>query len=261
MINSPFFSIIIPTYNSDQTISAALYSILQQDYPNFEILIMDGCSKDNTLQIVKEYHDPRINIISEPDKGIYDAMNKGVALANGEWIYFLGSDDQLYSNDVLGKVATACKEGRDIIYGNVFSPLFKGLYDGVFDFDKILNKNICHQALFIRKLVFATIGTFNLKYRAHADWDHNMRWIFSPDLKHHFINEIIANYAAGGFSSSFIDIPFKKDRVLNYLHYSKNKLTLRKKQYILRRALVNQIKNHNYYQMIRLLYYVPRLFY
>jgi len=84
----PYLSIIIPTYNCENTISNCLNSILTQSYVDFEILIIDGASKDTTLEILKKYDDKRLKIVSEPDKGIYDAMNKGLKIANGNWIYF-----------------------------------------------------------------------------------------------------------------------------------------------------------------------------
>ncbi|MDR2410857.1 MAG: glycosyltransferase, partial [Bacteroidales bacterium] len=86
----PVLSIIIPTYNSSKTINRCLDSILCQSYSNYEILVMDGLSSDNTLELVKAYNDRRIQIYSGKDNGIYDAMNKGIALAKGEWLYFSG---------------------------------------------------------------------------------------------------------------------------------------------------------------------------
>ncbi|WP_162417426.1 glycosyltransferase family 2 protein [Cyclobacterium roseum] len=251
------FSIVLPTYNSASTLSLALESILDQDYQNYEVLVMDGNSEDNTVQIANDYKDPRIKIISECDDGIYDAMNKGVALAKGEWLYFLGSDDQLYSNDVLGKVVSACRSELEVVYGNVYSTRFNGLYDGLFDVNKILKRNICHQAIFIKRSLFNRIGNFNIHYKSKADWDHNMRWFLSPGIHYLFINEVIANYADGGFSSISTDVPFEKDKMLNYLRYSKNTLVLRKKLYLIKLELIKHLKNRNSKQIFRLMYYIP----
>ena len=95
----PFISIIIPTFNAESTILKALESILQQTFKDFEILIIDGLSKDKTIEIVENLKDSRIKIHSDKDIGIYDAMNKGIHYAQGKWLYFIGSDDYLYNNE------------------------------------------------------------------------------------------------------------------------------------------------------------------
>src|SRR5688572_23331397 len=103
-MDSPMFSIIIPTLNSEAHIRRSLESVLHQSFPNFEILIVDGLSVDQTLSIVQQENDARITTYSEKDHGIYDAMNKGITLAKGKWLYFLGSDDVLYDNNVFQDV-------------------------------------------------------------------------------------------------------------------------------------------------------------
>ena len=94
---SPLISIIIATYNAEETLHDALESVLNQSFQDWECLVVDGASKDNTVKIIEEFckHDKRFRFISEPDKGIYDAFNKGWRMAKGEWIYYLGADDLL----------------------------------------------------------------------------------------------------------------------------------------------------------------------
>src|ERR1700744_2888998 len=136
----PACSIVIPTYNAETTLSRALDSLLGQTFQDFEVLIIDGLSTDKTTAIIGDYaaRDKRIRFISEKDNGIYDAMNKGIDLAKGDWIYFLGSDDQLYKKDVLASVFTGeVNLSSDVLYGDVYSPVFKGIYDGEFDAEKI----------------------------------------------------------------------------------------------------------------------------
>src|SRR5688500_1299745 len=137
-MNTPFFSIIVPTLNSGFHIANCIKSVIKQTYPSFEILVMDGMSKDKTLEIIQSYHDERIRIFAGKDKGIFDAMNKGIGMTKGIWLYFLGSDDELYSNDTLSSIADQCVDGIDVVYANVFSTRFKGLHDGKFDEKKIL---------------------------------------------------------------------------------------------------------------------------
>lgn len=206
-------SIIIPTFNSAKTLAVCLDSILKQSFTDFEVLIMDGLSTDNTLEIVKSYHDVRLIISSEKDNGIYDAMNIGITKAKGTWLYFMGSDDSLYeSNTIEQFFNNALLKNNEIVYGNVYSTRFNGIYDGLFSYSKLMNQNICHQAIFFRKSVFATIGTFNTKYKAHADWEHNIRWFFSSKISKVYVNLIIANYADGGFSSTHNDDVFTRDK-------------------------------------------------
>lgn len=220
-------SIIIPTFNSAKTLAVCLDSILKQSFTDFEVLIMDGLSTDNTLEIAKSYDDVRLIISSEKDKGIYDAMNKGILKAKGTWLYFMGSDDSLYeSNTIEQFLNNASIKNNEIVYGDVYSTRFKGNYDGVFTYSKLINKNICHQSIFFRNNIFAKIGKFNLKYKSHADWDHNIRWFFSSKTKKMHINQTIANYADGGFSSMNNDEVFKRDKYVLLLSKGYGKLSL-----------------------------------
>lgn len=225
---SPLISIIIPTFNSAETLDTALNSICNQTFKNVEVLIMDGLSTDNTLIIAENYKDKieLLFIYSEEDFGIYDAMNKGIEKAKGDWLYFLGSDDTLFENTTFKKIASIITlKKADLIYGNVYSNRFNGIYDGEFNCSKLASKNICHQAMFFNKTIFNKIGKFNLKYKSHADWDHNIRCFYSSKIKKEFINIIVANYADGGFSSLNFDTIFEKIRPYKCLYLGYNKLT------------------------------------
>src|SRR3982750_4096075 len=102
----PLLSIIIPTFNSQITIERCLESLSKQTFRDFEILVIDGGSEDNTIGLVKEKQPvlPAVTLVSEKDEGTYDAMNKGIGLSTGTWLYFLGSDDWLYNEQVLQNV-------------------------------------------------------------------------------------------------------------------------------------------------------------
>src|SRR5690606_25312812 len=127
---------------------------------NFEILVVDGLSKDNTVEIARGFRDTRIKVICEEDAGIYDAMNKGIVHSTGQWLHFLGADDQLRL-DALETIAEAVKSTQiDVIYGDVWSPRFGGRHDGPFDAQKLFRKNICHQAIFFKKEIFQRTGPF-----------------------------------------------------------------------------------------------------
>ena len=217
-MKAPFFSIIIPTYNSAKTIASSFESIINQSFTNFEVIVIDGKSSDETLSISQSYCESFRNfkIISEKDNGIYQAMNKGIEMAKGEWLYFLGSDDYLIDNSVLENlIRLGNLESHDFVYGNVLSPEYGENYDGEFDQKKILNRNICHQALFVRKKLFYQLGKFNIRYRQLADYDFNLRSIFNKKVRKKHVNMRIAYYAPAGSSSTKTDKKFIRDK--NYL--------------------------------------------
>ncbi len=122
---------------------------------------MDGNSSDNTIELVKSFKDLRIRINSEPDQGVYDAMNKGIEKAKGEWILFLGSDDKLYNDEVLSDIAKVLKRtNKGVVYGdaqidgNVSWAKGDKIYGGKFSLYRLLRRNICHQAIFYKRESF-----------------------------------------------------------------------------------------------------------
>lgn len=220
MNKSPLLSIIIPSFNCSLTISATIESIINQSYKNYELIIIDGLSTDSTLDILKKYASDHSNIKwkSEKDNGIYDAMNKGIKMASGEWIYFLGSDDSFYNNHILSDVnAFLTVPNVDIIYGNVNSTVYGEKYDGEFDKAKIATKNIAHQAIFYKRTIFKKLGLYDTKYKMLADWDFNLRWMIKNNIRRKHIDLVIANYAPGGKSETITDTIFYND--LNDLLY------------------------------------------
>ena len=193
---SCYFSIIIPTCNASSTINTAVASVINQSFINFEIVIIDAVSSDDTLQILNKYADNRIKIICEKDKGVYDAMNKAVEIAEGEYLYFLGSDDFLYDNNVLQNIFNFSKVNHsDVLYGSVIFSSNRSIYAGEFTLERLLfTQNICHQAIFYNKECFKKLGNYNLKYYLLADWDFNIRCFMHPSFKINFIDTIIAVY-------------------------------------------------------------------
>lgn len=225
----PKLSIIILTYNSAATIERCLRSICVQTFRDYEILVQDGGSRDGTVELVEgflqENPDIRLKLEQEPDKGVYDAMNKGMRRASGEWLYFLGSDDELYDGQAFSTVMTAVNTtGCDVIYGNAMVVGECGwarsdeLYDGPFDLPKLLNRNICHQAILYRTELAQKVGEYNTAYVVCADWDFNMRcWARRP---FRYVNVTISKFYAGGQSSnSRPDEQFGKDFLPNLFRY------------------------------------------
>ncbi|MDU1889295.1 MAG: glycosyltransferase family 2 protein [Dysgonomonas sp.] len=202
-------SIVIPTYNSESTIKKCLDSIISQTFKNFEVLIIDAISDDKTLEITKAYQDSRIIIHTEKDKGPYDAMNKGIKLSSGSWLFFLGSDDYFYDNNVLADVYSSIEnKNPDIIYGDAFFIGQQCRHAGAFTRQRFCITNICHQAIFYNKNVFNRLGLYNLEYPIYADWDFNIRCFSTPDLKIGYIDRIISYYnELSGLSNSELDDP------------------------------------------------------
>ena len=192
------FSIIIPTFNSEKTIKVALSSILNQSFDRFEIIIVDGASKDNTVQVIKEVISDRIRLISEPDNGIYHAMNKGIRLAKGKYLFFLGSDDQLINNGVLSNIAK-CKQ--PLIVGSVQSK--ENIVYQNYSFEQLTKRNLPHQGIFYHKSLFQLFGKYDESFKILADWDFNLKLfggLFHRNIK--FTNVPVAIFGTEGISTT-----------------------------------------------------------
>lgn len=199
----PLITVVIPTYNSQNELEVAIKSVQSQLFLNWELLIIDGGSSDNTLDIIRNYanNDARISYVSEKDNGVYDAMNKGISLARGEWIYFLGSDDKLYAEKVFSVVAQMLKHAPgQFVYGNVKMGDRPEKYDGPFEFSKLLIKNIPHQASFYKKELFKKFGLYDQRYRQHADWALNIKCFRQVDPL--YIDVIVGLFGLGGISGA-----------------------------------------------------------
>ena len=213
---SPFFTIVIPTFNSARTLQNALDSIFNQHFADLEILIIDGMSKDATMDIIQEncIRNPVIRFVSEKDAGVYDAFNKSLKMAKGEWIYFLGSDDRMHGAVVLQTVYHTLQENHcDMLYGNVLFANYKQPYDGPFTMEKLLNRNISHQAIFYNNRVFKKLGGYNLRYKIMADWEFNLKCFFRAGFKEIYQDLIITDFAAGGLSKES-DILFLREIII-----------------------------------------------
>lgn len=205
----PLISIVTVVLNAAKDLETSIRSVIEPNQSYVEYVILDGGSTDGTLEILQRYQDVIDFWMSEPDKGIYDAMNKAVCLAHGRWICILGADDTLCGN--LATVATYLKDDRTIYYGDVFMTGSQRRYDGPFGAWKLSRRNICQQAIFYPRAAFES-QQFNLKYRLLADWEFNMRCFADPSLRFQHIPVLVANYNdTTGTSSVGSDKPFQLD--------------------------------------------------
>ena len=163
----------------------------------------------NLIDPLPKKYFSKIHVTSENDNGIYDAMNKGIKIANGEWFYFLGSDDTLYSPFILEEIYTQVKKNKcKIIYGNVLNTGSKEIYGSQFVLKDFLYKNICQQSIFYNKHVFTKLKSFDVQYVLFSDWEFNIRCWSCKDIPLQYLNKTIANYSSNGLSSKKIDYHF-----------------------------------------------------
>lgn len=206
----PVLSIVVVVYNAGQTLEQTLLSVVKQTYQNIQLIVIDGGSTDNTVDIIKRYEDSIFYWVSEPDKGIYDAMNKAVGIASGDWIYFLGSGDLLIN--IIDKVIPKLIDNHTIYYGNVYRNDLMCVYRGKFTPFRLSRLSICHQAI-LYPLAAVKKYKFDTKYRVQADHHLNMLLYGDKDYKFKYIDVIVALYDGAGFSDVNRDIPFFRDRL------------------------------------------------
>lgn len=192
-------------FNAQNTIEDCIKSILNQS-SFYELIVIDGFSEDNTVNILQKYKDSISYFISEKDKGIYDAMNKGIDASKGQFIYFIGSDDIFYNNDVLSKVAVILEDDEpDLLLGNmmynnnlVVKPRFNSLL--------LLHNTIHHQGTFYSKKLFKEFR-YNIEYKTIADYELNlMCYLDRAKLKIITTNQFFAICAYDGLSHSRRDL-------------------------------------------------------
>ena len=197
-------SIITVCYNSEKTIEDTVKSVLSQTYEDFEYLIIDGLSKDNTLNIIKKYtDDSRIRLISEKDKGLYDAMNKGIRLSTGDVIGIINSDDVLYDESVFQSVVDHFSTDTDIVYADVLY-CDENLNNTIRNYISGEKKNDywcpAHPSMYVRKEVFEKLGLYDLRYRICADYDFMVR-CNKNNIRYRYVKQYYVKMRYGGASN------------------------------------------------------------
>lgn len=245
-MNFPKISIVTVSYNAEEEIENTIVSVISQTYPNIEYIIIDGNSNDNTLNIINKYISKIHKIVSEPDNGIYDAMNKGINMASGEYIIFMNAGDKFYNSNVLENVFKE-HDYSDVIYGKVIRHFPN--YDYIENPRPIesLNKGMVfdHQAVFVKSQLLKR-EKFNLNYRIIADFVL-LNTLYNQGCSFKFLPEIIAwrDHTRGLTSNAWEKVGLKekarffgRDRSLKFFltyHYE-----------LLRRYIYKNILSENF---------------
>lgn len=203
-------SIITATYNSAATIKDTLLSVNAQAYANIEHIIVDGGSKDNTLEIVREFGLKVTTIISEPDKGIYDAMNKGISVATGDVVGILNSDDFFTSDDIISVVANTFEENDiNALYGDVNFVNPENINKSVrYYSSKIFRPSLfrfgfmpAHPSYYMKRSCYKEYGLFSLDYKIASDYDLLIRYLYKYKIKYKYLQKDFVTMRTGGMST------------------------------------------------------------
>jgi glycosyltransferase len=201
-------SVVTASYNSQATIGFTIESFLAQTHPDKEMLVIDGASGDATLKIVESFGSGAIRVVSEKDRGVYDAMNKGFRLFEGDAVGFLNSDDTFHDSGTLGEIAAALQEA-DIVYGDLnmvtdhlgkrLVRSWRGGKFGRYSFQ--LGWVPPHPTFYMRREVAQKVGDYDLSYVTTADYDYMLRALALNDFRVRYIPRVIADFQMGGIST------------------------------------------------------------
>lgn len=202
-------SVITVAYNSVKTIVDTLDAVAMQAHPDIEHLVIDGASQDGTLEIVRSHRNPQIRLISEPDKGIYDAMNKGLAQATGEVVGFLNSDDFYTDAAVLAKIANAFQDPEvdacyaDLVYVSQDKSRVLRYWKSKPFTKRDFAKGWCpaHPTFYVRKSVIESLGYFDKSYKLAADVELMMRYLERGEVRAAYIPHVFVRMRLGGASN------------------------------------------------------------
>jgi glycosyltransferase len=211
-------SLITTCYNRAATIERTIKSAISQDYNEIEYIVIDGASKDGSMDIIKRYSGHIAHVVSEIDTGMYQAINKGIRLAAGDVIGLLHSDDVFYSANVLSKIADTFDRSRvDIVYGNgIFinpdnpSKTVRNWIGGEYRRENVKRGWLpLHPTVYVRREVYEQCGLYDESYKIAADSDMLVRILYDYRFSVHYLNEYVVRMQTGGLSTSFKSQFFK----------------------------------------------------
>ena len=201
-------SVVTASYNSQATIGFTIQSFLEQDHPEKEMLVIDGASGDATLKIVESFGSDAIRVFSEKDKGVYDAMNKGFHLFEGDAVGFLNSDDTFHDSRALSDIAAALQDA-DIAYGDLHmvtdhrtKRVVRSWRGGTFNRHSFqLGWVPPHPTFYMRRQVAQKVGDYDLSYVTTADYDYMLRALALNDFRARYIPRVLVDFQVGGIST------------------------------------------------------------
>ncbi|QIV95295.1 glycosyltransferase [Allofrancisella frigidaquae] len=201
--DKPLITVITVVYNGEKFLEETIKSVINQTYDNLEYIIIDGGSSDSTLEIIKRYESQIDYWVSEPDNGIYDAMNKGISLATGDWINFMNAGDMFYSNSTLASVLNYLQREYTFVYGDTalfFDDIKRS--NIIKSRGKLIHRNLpyCHQSLFAR-VDYLKTTKFDLKLKISADYDQYLNAKYSRK-SFNKMDIVVCYFRAGGVSQS-----------------------------------------------------------
>ena len=220
-------SIITVVWNNKETIRDAINSVLSQTYKNIEYIIIDGASTDGTVEIVQSYKGKITKFISESDKGLYDAMNKGINLATGDMVGILNSDDFYIDEFVIEKVVKEFEEKQvDSVYADLVYVKPEDLHKTIryYDSSNFNPKKFAygwtpaHPTFFVKKEVYEKYGLFRTDLKIAADFDILARFLFIHKISYSYMREVLVKMRIGGVSTSFSSIWINNIEQLQVCH-------------------------------------------
>jgi glycosyltransferase involved in cell wall biosynthesis len=203
----PLISIITVCKNADSLLEESILSLRQQTFKDYEFLVVDGNSNDGTREVLFKNSDMISRQLCEEDSGIYEAMNKGIKMSTGAYIYFLNAGDVFYSDDTLAVIAGFLhKDSDSIIYGDVLTigqhiDDTNVLMHNDYDFVSLLRRPINHQGVFTARRVFERNGFFDISFRIRGDHDWELRNYRDKEISFHYVPVIVAKYKKEGFTT------------------------------------------------------------
>ncbi len=226
-------TLITAVYNAENYIKDCVESVCNQTYPNIEYIIIDGASTDRTMEILRQYENQVQALVSEPDRGMYDALNKGISLATGDIVGILNADDMLASNKVIEQVVRYLlkHDWADGVYGNLnyidaknpLKIIRRWISKPFKKKDLTLGWMPAHPTVYLRKEIFDQHGNYALNFGTAADYEFMVRLLYLKDVKLAYLNELLVGMRVGGMSNA--SLKFRWHSLLNdYRAMKKNSL-------------------------------------